>query len=89
MGAPQRGEVVQTEGVAEPERATRRRSQPTTRPPQVRPGRRMTVGGMLIRLVRLILLIMLLGSVLFGTYVYLERPAWAEPYLAPLLDPAP
>ena len=49
----------------------------------------MTVGGVLIQLVRLILIIMLLGSILFGTYVYLERPAWAEPYLAPLLEPAP
>ncbi len=90
VGAPEeRGEGVQTERAAEPERTARQRRQPATRPPQVRPGRRMTVGGILIRLVRLILIITLLGSILFGTYVYLERPAWAEPYLAPLLDPAP
>jgi serine/threonine-protein kinase len=41
-----------------------------------------------IALVRLALTLALVGAVALGAYVYLERPAWAEPYVAPLLGPA-
>lgn len=81
--APESGEAVQA-AAAKPGSVTRRRRQPTTRPPPSRPGPRMV-----LQLVRLILIITLVGGVLFGTYVYLERPTWVEPYLAPLLEPAP
>ncbi len=87
--APERGEGARIEVAAELGQATQRRGPPATRPPRARPGPRAAVSSVVSQLVRLILIITLLGGMLFVAYVYLERPAWVEPYLAPLLEPAP
>jgi len=61
-------------------------------PPPVAPTARRNpfarVVAAFIALVRLALTLALVGAVALGAYVYLERPAWAEPYVAPLLGPA-
>ncbi len=62
---------------------------PSAAPP-VRPRRNplARLVAAVIALVRFALTLALLGAVALGAYVYFERPAWAEPYVAPLLGPA-
>lgn len=40
------------------------------------------------RLATTFLALALAGAVALGAYVYIQRPAWAEPYVAPLLSPS-
>lgn len=60
-------------------------------PPRVQPRRGFlaTVGAFISALVRLVLTAALLGAIGLGAYVYFQRPAWAEPYVGPVLDLVP
>jgi serine/threonine-protein kinase len=60
-------------------------------PPRVQPqpGFLATVGAALTSLLRLTLTLALLAALGLGTFVYFARPAWAEPYVGPILDLLP
>ncbi|MGQ9927753.1 MAG: protein kinase domain-containing protein [Chloroflexaceae bacterium] len=69
-------------------------SQPAPRPgtPPIAPAAQRKpfarIVAAFIALVRFVLTLALVGAVVLGAYVYVARPAWAEPYVAPLLGPA-
>ncbi len=48
-----------------------------------------TAGALFSALVRLLVTVAVLAVLGLGLYVYLERPAWAEPFVAPLFEEAP
>jgi len=57
--------------------------------PRGRQRRRRGFFGTLRLIVNWMLTLAVLGAVLFGGYIYAARPAWAEPYVAPLLELVP
>ncbi|MCX7789317.1 MAG: protein kinase [Chloroflexaceae bacterium] len=71
------------------------RPQPAPRPgaspaaPTARPRRNpfARLVAAFFALVRFVLILALVGAMALGAYVYVQRPAWAEPYVAPLLGP--
>lgn len=81
--------TLQPAPVVKPQPAPRPGAPPTA--PTARPRRNpfARLVAALIALVRLALTLAVVAAVALGAYVYLERPAWAEPYVAPLLGPAP
>lgn len=87
--APAPAVTSQPAPVVKPQPAPRPGAPPTapTARPQRNPFARLVAA--LLALVRLVLTLALAGAVALGVYVYFERPAWAEPYVAPLLGPAP
>ncbi|MFV9507637.1 MAG: protein kinase domain-containing protein [Oscillochloridaceae bacterium umkhey_bin13] len=61
-------------------------------PPRVRsqrPGLLARFTAFVSAVVRTIITLLMLAVLALGVYVYLERPTWAEPYLAPLLEFVP
>ncbi|NTU84037.1 MAG: protein kinase, partial [Chloroflexales bacterium] len=67
--------------------------QPPARPapPKVQPRRGFLagVGAFISNLVRTVLTFALLAAIGLGVYVYFERPAWAEPYVGPIIEVVP
>lgn len=60
-------------------------------PPRVQPRRGFlaSVAAFLTALLRAVLTIAIVGAIGLGAYVYLQRPAWAEPYVGPILEAVP
>lgn len=58
-------------------------------PPRVRPARRGGFRAAVGALVRTVFTLALVAAVGLGAFIYLERPAWAEPYVARLLELLP
>jgi tRNA A-37 threonylcarbamoyl transferase component Bud32 len=98
--APASGRMAQpaTPQVAPPPRITPGNApRPVARrPPPVTPARARpaaphrsilaAVRAFIAALVRLVLTLILLSVLALGAYIYFERPAWAEPYVAPLIE---
>lgn len=60
-------------------------------PPRVQPRRGFfaTIGAAIASFVRLVLTLAVVVAIGVGAYVYFQRPAWAEPYVGPVLDILP
>jgi serine/threonine-protein kinase len=81
--SPRPQQVAPVQPVARPARPA---------PPQVQPRRRgffATLWGLVVGLLRTLFTLAVVGALGLGVFVYFQRPAWAEPYVAPLLELIP
>ncbi|HMQ33783.1 MAG TPA: hypothetical protein PKD53_23825, partial [Chloroflexaceae bacterium] len=64
---------------------------PRPAPPRVQPRRGFfaAVGAFISALVRFVLTVAIIAALGLGAYVYFQRPAWAEPYVGPILELVP